>query len=95
MKDREKLTDMYNATSIQYADGAVENYQVWLERQLLARLKALDLLSEVWIELRGNQGLFVLAAEKNCRVKFDDGSVCFFYDKHPFAVLTHFQFDLR
>lgn len=46
---------------------------------------------EEWIELEGNETLFAKVSLSNCPVKFDDGTECNYFDKHPYAKLTHFK----
>ena len=44
MKDRNYLTEMYNATSTDDGKGGIETYESWLERQLLSRIEKLESL---------------------------------------------------
>jgi hypothetical protein len=41
-----KLIEMYNATSTDDGTGEIEEYQVWLERQLLFRINGIDELKK-------------------------------------------------
>ena len=44
-----------------------------------------------WLLFDGNENLFNESANSNCFCKFDDGTLCRYNDKHPFAILTYFM----
>ena len=66
---------------------------IYMSRQRLGWMKAESLLRDEpeWLLFEGNENLFEEAANSNCLCKFDDGTVCRYNDKHPFAVLTYFK----
>lgn len=44
LKDRNYLTQMYNATSTDDGKGEIETYINWLERQLLSRIEKIEMI---------------------------------------------------
>ena len=62
-------------------------YSTWLE----ARAGQHETIVIGWIEFKGNEKLFNKEARKNCKIMFDDGSICRYNDEHPRAIMTHFK----
>lgn len=44
--NRERLINMYNATSTDDGNGEIETYEAWLERQLISRIKKLNVTED-------------------------------------------------
>jgi hypothetical protein len=90
MENRNYLIEMYNATSTEDAQGEIETYEAWLERQLLYRIDLIrqykENLSEVKtiIETPTNAPLVDVSKSEGdereatvCEHKYDDVSIVF------------------
>lgn len=68
--NRQYLIDAYNATSTDDGHGEIEEYEHWLERQLISRLQKIELLEahggltldQIYDEKQGHEANIVLNA---------------------------------
>lgn len=67
MKTKEKLHEMYNATSTDDGFGDLETYTNWLEKQLISRIEEIDKLK------KANEAQ---QTESNCNIQHVSGSGC-------------------
>jgi len=65
----------------------------WLKKDRENK-KMTETKSEEWlIVCKENHGKFNSAALKNCKCRYDDGTVRNYNDDAPFAMLTHFLYE--
>lgn len=62
-----------------------EAVKIWEQQEILI----FD--EDNWIKFDGNEKLFTKMAKRNCKIMFDDGTICNYNDEHPVAIITHFR----
>ena len=65
----------------------------WLKKDRENKLLVMPEIAE-WLPIcKENHGKFNSAALKNCKCKYDDGTVRNYNDDAPFAMITHFLYE--